>query len=90
MDDRSWMYRDSFEGLYRKYYLKRINSFINFILSNLKNISRVKVDVCTQSVRIKSSTIKMLWLCIYLKKSLLRNTYVGLHTNNPMFVIKQY
>jgi hypothetical protein len=39
MDHRSWMYRDSPQGLYKEGYYKEVESFINFILSNPKNIS---------------------------------------------------
>jgi hypothetical protein len=39
MDHYSWMYRDSPQELYRKGYYKGVESFINFILSNPKNIS---------------------------------------------------
>jgi hypothetical protein len=39
MDDYSWMYRDSFEGLYMQDYLQVVEDYINFILSIPKNIS---------------------------------------------------
>jgi hypothetical protein len=39
MDHRSWMYRDSPQELYKEGYYKGVESFINFILSNPKNIS---------------------------------------------------
>ena len=37
--DRFWMYRNSPQELYREDYCKEIQDFINFILSNLNNIS---------------------------------------------------
>ena len=43
MDHYSWMYRDSPQELYRKGYYKGVEGFINFILSNLKNISRGEI-----------------------------------------------
>jgi len=39
MDNRSWMYRDSPEGLRRMNYCNRVQCFINCTLSNLRNIS---------------------------------------------------
>jgi hypothetical protein len=39
MNDRSWMYRASPKGLHKMNYCNRIESFINYALSNLKNIS---------------------------------------------------
>jgi len=39
MDNRSWMYRDSPEGLRRMNYCNRVQCFINYTLSNLRNIS---------------------------------------------------
>ena len=43
MDHCSWMYRDSPQELYRKGYYKALEGFINFILLNLKNISRGEI-----------------------------------------------
>jgi len=40
MDDHSWMYRDSLEMLYRMDYYNRVEGFINYILSNPRNVSR--------------------------------------------------
>ena len=79
MDDHLWMYRNSPKWLYRKDYCKGVDGFINFALSNLKNISRgeiniwrilveVKLDVHVKSEKIKSSTNKMLWWCVLLKR----------------------
>jgi hypothetical protein len=39
MSDRSWMYQDSSEGLYRQDYLQGVEGFINFILFKPKNIN---------------------------------------------------
>jgi len=38
MDDHSWMYRDSPEGLRKIDYCNEVQSFINYALSNPKNI----------------------------------------------------
>jgi len=39
MDDHSLMYRDSPEGLHRMDYCNEIQCFINYTLSNSRNIS---------------------------------------------------
>jgi hypothetical protein len=39
MDDCSCMYRDSLEGLHIMDYCNEIEGFINYALSNLRNIS---------------------------------------------------
>jgi hypothetical protein len=39
MDDLSWMYRDSPEGLRRINYCNEVQDFINYVLSNPRNIS---------------------------------------------------
>jgi hypothetical protein len=40
MNDRSWMYRDSPQGLQRMNYCNRVQSFINFTTSIPRNIKR--------------------------------------------------
>jgi len=39
MDDCSWMYQDSPEGLCMRDYYNEIEGFINYALFNLRNIS---------------------------------------------------
>jgi hypothetical protein len=39
MDDRSWMYRNSLEGLCRMNYCNKVKGFINYAQSNPRNIS---------------------------------------------------
>jgi len=40
MDDRSWMYRDSPQGLRRMNYCNGVQGFINFAISILRNFTR--------------------------------------------------
>jgi hypothetical protein len=40
MDDRSWIYRISLERLYKMDYYNKVESFINYALSNPRNIIR--------------------------------------------------
>jgi len=39
MDNRSWMYRDSPQGLRMMDYCNEVYNFINYALSNSRNIS---------------------------------------------------
>ena len=39
MDNRSWMYRDSPQRLWRMDYCNKVQGFINYALSNPRNIS---------------------------------------------------
>ena len=39
MDDRSWMHRDSPQGLQMMYYCNGVQGLINYALSNMRNIS---------------------------------------------------
>jgi len=39
MDDRSWMYRDSPQGLQRMDYCNEVQGFINFVISILRNFT---------------------------------------------------
>jgi len=39
MDDCSWIYRDSLQGLRRMDYHNEVQGFINYALSNSRNIS---------------------------------------------------
>ena len=43
MDNRSWMYLDSPQGLYREDYSRGVEGFIDFSLSNPKNITEEKI-----------------------------------------------
>jgi hypothetical protein len=45
MNDRSWMYHDLLERFYRQDYLQEVESFTNFVLSKLKNISAGKINI---------------------------------------------
>ena len=58
MDDRSWMYRDSLEGLRRMNYCNRV--FINHALSNSRNISGGGIRCTYKRCKNKSFSIQML------------------------------
>jgi hypothetical protein len=54
------MYQDSFEGLYKQDYLKRLRVLLISYLLIQRILMQAKLDVYILSVKIKSSTIKML------------------------------
>ena len=89
MDDHPWMYRDFSKRLYRQDYLKGVEGFINFLLSNLNNINESEIRcLCVKCMNKKFHHKNIVMIHLIKKKSLLRNTYVGLQTNNPMFLTK--
>ena len=53
MDDHSRMYRDLTQGLQRMDYYNGIQSFINYALSNLRNISRGSIRCSCKSCKNK-------------------------------------
>jgi hypothetical protein len=72
--------------LYREDYYKRIEGFIDFALLNPKNISggRIKCS-CVKCENKKFHQLDVVMMHL-LKKGSLRNTSIGLHTENPMFL----
>jgi len=53
MDDYSCMYQDSLEGLHIMDYCNEIEGFINYTLSNPRNIGGAILNVHLRGVRIK-------------------------------------
>jgi len=70
------MYQDFFGWLYRQDYLKKIESSINFVLYNMKNISRDKIRYPCVKCKNKKFYHKDIVTIYLFKKSSLRNTYV--------------
>jgi hypothetical protein len=60
MDNRSWMYRDSLEGLRRMDYCNGVQVFINYALSNPRNISGGGIKCPCKRCKIKSFSIQIL------------------------------
>jgi hypothetical protein len=83
MNDHFWMYRDLSERFYRQDYLQEVESFTNFVLFKLKNISAGKINIHAWRVKIKSLTIKMLLSCIYLKKMFIKKYLYRFAQENP-------
>jgi hypothetical protein len=55
MDDRSWMYRDSPERLCKMNYYNGVQGFINYTLSNPRNISGENIRCPCKSCKKKLS-----------------------------------
>ena len=60
MDDHSWMYQDSPQGLLRMNYCNGVQSFINFAASILRNLVEAVLGVHAGIVKIKIICIQML------------------------------
>jgi len=60
MDDHSWMYKDSPQGLRRMNYCNGIQGFINYTTFIPRNISGGILGVHARGVKIKSFFIQML------------------------------
>jgi hypothetical protein len=60
MEDRSWMYRDSPQGLWMMDYYNRLQGFINYALSNREILMERVLDVHARGVKIKSFSIDMM------------------------------
>jgi hypothetical protein len=57
MDDRSWMYRDSPQGLRMMDYCNEVQGFINFVTSIPRILLEAVLGVHSGSVKIKSICI---------------------------------
>jgi len=90
MDDRSWMYRDSSQWLYREHHCKKVKGFINFALSNPKNISGGEVRCSCVKCKNKKFYQSNIVTIHLLTKTLLRNICDNLHTKNPMFLTRSF
>jgi hypothetical protein len=88
MNDRSWMYRVSPEGLCMMDYCNGVEGFINYAVSNLKTINggsiRYPCKMC-KNKKFFNLDIVMMYL---LNKSSKRNTCVSLHTENYRFLTR--
>jgi hypothetical protein len=89
MDDRSWMHRDSPQGLQMMYYCNEVQGLINYALSNLRNISgggiRCLCNKCKNKTFLDLDVVMMHLL--QKKKGSWRNICVGIHTENYMFLM---
>jgi len=88
MDDLSWMYQNLQERLYKQDYLQGVKSFIYCVLSKPNDISADKIRCLCVKCTNKKFHHKDIVMMHLLKKCLLRNTYVDLHTKNHIFLIK--
>jgi hypothetical protein len=73
------------QRLYREDYCKGVESFINFALSNPKNISGGRIRCTCVKCKNKKFHQSDIMIMHLLKKGSLRNIYVDLHTENLLF-----
>jgi len=66
MNDRSWMYRDSPQELRKMYYCNEVQDFINYTISNPRNISgcgiRCPCKMCKNKKLLNTDVVTMHFL----------------------------
>jgi len=83
------MYQDSFEWLYMQNYLIGVESFINFILSNLKNISGDEIRCSFVKYKNKKFHHEVVVMIHLLKKEFAKKYLCRFtHYKNHMFLTK--
>jgi len=77
------------KGCVGEIFLKMLKSFVNFVLSNSKNISEGKIRCPCAKFKNKNIHHKDIITMHLLKKRVhKKNTQIGLHMNNLMFLTK--
>jgi hypothetical protein len=70
-------------------YYNGVDGFINYAVSYPKNISGDSIKcLCKRNKNKKNFSIQKLLQCIFYKKGLWKNTCVGLHMENLMFLTR--
>ena len=85
MSDRSWMYQDSSEGLYRQDYLQGVECFINFILFKPKNINIGEITCSYVKCKNKKFHRKNIVMMYPLKKEFVKK-YMCWYTHREPYV----
>jgi hypothetical protein len=86
MNDYSWMYRVSLEGLRNMDYCNEVESFTKYTLSNPKIISGGGIRyLCKSCKNKKFINLNVITMYLLQKKGSWRNTCVCLHMENHMF-----
>jgi hypothetical protein len=89
MDDCLCMYRDSPGRLRRMDYCNGVESFINYALSNLRNISESGIRCLFKRCKNKKIlNLDVVTMHLLQKKVHEKNNCIGLHTENHMFLTK--
>jgi hypothetical protein len=84
MNDPSWMYRNSLKELYRQDHLQGVKSFINFALSNPKNISVGKIRCSCVKCKNKKFHYKDVVMIHLLKKKVHRGIFMLVGTRRTL------
>jgi hypothetical protein len=89
IDDHSWMYRDSPQGLRNLDYCNVVQGFINYAISNPRNVSESGIKCpckrCENKRYLDSDVVTMYLLQ---KKSSWSNTCVDMHMKNHIFLTR--
>ena len=88
MNDRSWIYQVSFEGLCMMNYCNGVEGFINYAISNPKKISGGGIRCSCKMWKNKKFLNVDIVIMHLLNKSSKRNTCVSLHTENHIFLTR--
>jgi len=88
MDNRLWMYLDSPQGLYREDYSRGVEGFIDFSLSNSKNISEGKVKCLCMKYKNKKFLQLDVVMTDLLRKGFVKNSCVGLYMENHVLLTR--
>ena len=90
MDDRSWMYRDSPQGLRRMDYYNGVQGFINFATSIPRNFTNGGIRCpCRKCKNLKFLHQDVVTMHL-LTKGFMRITCVGMHTENYLFLMRAW
>jgi hypothetical protein len=83
------MYRVSPEGLRWMDYCNMVKGFINCTISNPKNINGGSILCsCKRFKNKKSQDSDIVTMHLLLKNNSWKNTYIGLHSENPLFFMR--
>jgi hypothetical protein len=89
MDDCLCMYQDSPGRLRRMDYYNRVEGFINYALSNMRNISGGGIRCLFKRFKNKKFLdLDVVTMHLLQKKVHEKNTCIGLHTENHMFLTR--
>jgi len=90
MDGRSWMYRDSPQGLRRMDYCNGVQGFINFTTSIPRNFIGGDIRCPCRKCQNKKYLHPDVVMMHLLHKGFMENSSVCMHTEKYLFVIRAW
>jgi len=92
IDDRSWMYQDSPEGLRKMDYYNGVQGFIDYTLSNSRNINGDNIKYlckrCKNKKFLNPDVVTM--HILYIKKKVYREIHVLICTRRTVYSSRDY